>query len=124
MGLKDKYNQLISAAQAFNVTDLSVIENDNVLYVSGKTTPFVKDQMWKIYDQIDPDMRSGDLVLDIEVLPGTEEEIYEVKPGDSLSKIAAKYPGMTWKKIFDANTDIIKNPDLIHPGQKLRIPLA
>jgi len=124
MGLQDKYNQLISYAQSSNVTDLSVIENDNVLYVSGKATPSVKDQMWKIYDQIDPDMRSGDLVLDIEVLPGTEEEIYEVKPGDSLSKIAAKYPGMTWKKIFDANTDIIKNPDLIHPGQKLRIPLA
>jgi len=124
MSLKDKYNQLISCAQAFNVTDFSVIEKDDVLYVSGKTTPFVKDQMWKIYDQIDPDMRAGDLVLDIEVLPGTEEEIYEVKPGDNLSKIAAKYPGMTWKKIFDANTDTIKNPDLIRPGQKIRIPLA
>jgi nucleoid-associated protein YgaU len=27
-----------------------------------------------------------------------------------------------WKKIFEANTDKLKNPDLIHPGQVLRIP--
>ena len=122
MSLQDKYSQLISFAKSSNVSDLSVNEKDNVLYVNGKATEFVKDQIWKIYDQIDPDMRSGDMVLNIEVLPGSEE-IYEVKAGDSLSKIAAKYPGMTWQKIFDANKDTIKNPDLIHPGQQIRIPL-
>jgi len=31
---------------------------------------------------------------------------------------------VTWQKIFEANRDQIKNPDLIHPGQKLRIPTA
>jgi nucleoid-associated protein YgaU len=122
MSLQSKYNQLISYAQSSNVSDLSVIEKDNVLYVSGKATASVKDQIWKIYDQIDPDMRAGDMVLNIEVMPGSEE-IYEVKSGDSLGKIAAKYPGMTWQKIFDANKDTIKNPDLIYPGQKIRIPL-
>ena len=49
---------------------------------------------------------------------------YTVAPGDSLSKIATKYTGVTWQKIFEANRDQIKNPDLIHPGQKLRIPTA
>ena len=122
MSLQDKYSQLISFAKSSNVSDLSVNEKDNVLYVSGKATEFVKDQIWKIYDQIDPDMRAGDMVLNIEVLAGSEE-IYEIKAGDSLSKIAAKYPGMTWQKIFDANKDTIKNPDLIHPGQQIRIPL-
>ncbi|GHT54604.1 hypothetical protein FACS189446_4620 [Bacteroidia bacterium] len=120
--LQDKYSQLISYAQASNVSDLSVIEKDNVLYVSGKATPSVKDQIWKLYDQIDPDMRAGDLVLDIEVIPGSEE-IYEIKAGDNLSKIAAKYPGMTWQKIFEANKDIIKDPNKIFPGQQIRIPL-
>ena len=122
MSLQDKYSQLISFAKSSNVSDLEVNEKDNVLYVNGKATEFVKDQIWKIYDQIDPDMRAGDMVLAIEVLPGSEE-IYEIKAGDSLSKIAAKYPGMTWQKIFDANKDTIKNPDLIHPGQQIRIPL-
>jgi nucleoid-associated protein YgaU len=122
MALQDKYSQLISYAKSASVSELSVIEKDNVLYVSGTATASVKDQIWKIYDQIDPDMRAGDMVLNINVLPGSEE-IYEVKSGDSLGKIAAKYPGMTWQKIFEANKDTIKNPDMIHPGQKIIIPL-
>jgi nucleoid-associated protein YgaU len=44
-----------------------------------------------------------------------------VKSGDNLSKIGAKY-GVTWKEIYEANKDIIKNPDLIQPGWKLKIP--
>lgn len=49
---------------------------------------------------------------------------YTVAAGDSLSKIAKKFYGDAnqWKKIFEANRDIIKNPDLIKPGQTLKIP--
>lgn len=49
---------------------------------------------------------------------------YVVKRGDSLSKIAKQMYGdmKLWKKIFEANRDKIKNPDLIHPGQELTIP--
>ena len=51
-------------------------------------------------------------------------EIYEVKPGDSLSRIAKHTygSGNDWKRIFDANTDILKDPNKIFPGQKLKIP--
>lgn len=47
-----------------------------------------------------------------------------VAKGDTLSKISAKYYGdpMLYKKIFEANRDIIKNPDLIQVGWKIRIP--
>ena len=53
-----------------------------------------------------------------------KEEIYTVAAGDSLSKIAKRGYGNAneWRRIFEANRDQIKNPDLIHPGQKLRIP--
>ena len=49
---------------------------------------------------------------------------YTVAAGDSLSKIAKKLYGDAnkWKRIFDANRDTVKNPDLIHPGQVLKIP--
>jgi len=47
---------------------------------------------------------------------------YTVKAGDSLNKIASLYPGIGWKDIFEANKDQITNPDLIHPGQVLKIP--
>lgn len=51
---------------------------------------------------------------------------YTVVGGDSLSKIAKKIYGDAgrWKEIFEANKDQIKNPDLIHPGQVLKIPGA
>jgi nucleoid-associated protein YgaU len=53
-------------------------------------------------------------------------ESYEVKPGDSLSKIAKRVYGNAadWKRIFEANRDTIKDPDKIFPGQKLKIPSA
>jgi uncharacterized protein YidB (DUF937 family) len=53
-------------------------------------------------------------------------ETYVVVAGDSLSKIAKRFYGDAnqWRRIFEANRDQIKNPDLIHPGQKLRIPKA
>jgi len=49
---------------------------------------------------------------------------YEVKQGDSLSKIAKQVYGNMddWRRIYDANRDIIKDPDLIYPGQTLRLP--
>ena len=52
------------------------------------------------------------------------EQIYTVVAGDSLSKISKKLYGDAnqWRRIFEANRDQIKNPDLIHPGQKLKIP--
>jgi nucleoid-associated protein YgaU len=50
--------------------------------------------------------------------------MYTVKSGDSLSKIAQQQYGDStkWRKIFEANKDLIKDPNLIHPGQKLKIP--
>jgi nucleoid-associated protein YgaU len=56
--------------------------------------------------------------------PKPVERIHEVVSGESLSKIAQKYygNGNKYMKIFEANKDILSNPDLIKPGQKLRIP--
>lgn len=51
---------------------------------------------------------------------------YTVVKGDTLSKIAKSMYGNAnkWRKIYEANTDIIKNPDVIRPGQVLKIPEA
>jgi len=49
---------------------------------------------------------------------------YTVQSGDSLSKIAKAYLGdaMAYTAIFEANKEVIKDADLIYPGQKIRIP--
>ena len=51
-------------------------------------------------------------------------QTYTVNKGDTLSKIAKEFYGSAnrWHEIFDANRDQISNPDLIKPGQVLKIP--
>jgi nucleoid-associated protein YgaU len=56
--------------------------------------------------------------------PEPEVEYYTIVSGDSLSKIAKAYYGnaMDYPKLFEANREVITDPDLIYPGQKIRIP--
>lgn len=68
MSLQDKYKQLIDAANAGGVSNLQVREQDNVLYIDGDTPDgATKDKLWDIYNQIDPDYRAGDLVMNVNV---------------------------------------------------------
>ena len=66
MAIADKYKELTDAATAAGITDLAIREQDGVLYVDG-TAPSgaIKDQLWNIYDKIDPNFVSGDLVLNV-----------------------------------------------------------
>lgn len=122
MSLQEKYARLITSAKEKGAGSINVAEKDNVLYIDGHVNSAKdKDDLWKIYNEIDPDYRAGDLRLNIEVAQDADMEEYTVKKGDSLSKIASHY-GIKWKDIFEANKDIIKNPDLIQPGWKLKIP--
>jgi nucleoid-associated protein YgaU len=125
MALRAKYQQLIDAANQSGVTNLQVREQENVLYIDGNApSEQVKKNLWDLYNKIDPDYRAGDLVLNVNVLGGEETkqaEEYEVVKGDNLTKIGKKY-GMGWKEIYEANKDVIKDPDLIQPGWKLKIP--
>ncbi|BCD68622.1 peptidoglycan-binding protein LysM [Nitratiruptor sp. YY09-18] len=52
-------------------------------------------------------------------------EIYEIKEGDTLWAIAQKFygDGNKYKKIFEDNKEVIKDPNKIYPGQKIRIVL-
>ena len=54
-----------------------------------------------------------------------EVTYYEIQKGDSLWKIADKFygDGNKYKKIFEDNREVIKDPDKIFPGQKIRIPM-
>lgn len=60
-----------------------------------------------------------------EAEPEPKVEFYEIVSGDTLGGIAKKYYGKAsaYMKIFEANRDIIKDPNKIYPGQKIRIPM-
>ena len=123
MSLLDKYKELTDLATNLGVANLQVREQDNVLYIDGTAKSAEdKEKIWSAYGKLDPDFRSADAVINIVVAEGTTTD-YTVVSGDSLSKIG-KAHGVSWQAIFEANRDIIKNPDLIQAGWKLKIPKA
>ena len=66
MSLQDKYKTLIDTAKQSGVTNLEVSEKDNVLYVTGDApSGSVKDKLWAVYNTIDPDYKTGDVVLNV-----------------------------------------------------------
>jgi len=122
MSLQDKYAALIGTAKDKASGELKISEQDGVLYIDGLVkNSGDKEALWKLYNEADPDYRSGDLRLNIEVTPAAAMQEYVVQAGDNLGKIGTRF-GVKWKEIFEANKDIIKNPDLIQPGWKLKIP--
>lgn len=65
MALTDKYKELVDIAKQYGAT---INESGNVLKVDGVVpSADLKNKMWEIYDRIDPNFRSGDLVLDVKV---------------------------------------------------------
>ena len=123
MSLQEKYVSLLELANA-NGTAYELTEGDGVLHING-TAPSTeaKDALWAEYERLDPEYRTGDLILNVTTgdLAGGGANTYTVVSGDSLSKIASKY-GVQWKAIWDHNRDILHHPDKIYPGQELKIP--
>src|ERR1043166_4625529 len=90
--------------------------DDGVLHVDVNVPDEnAKQQVWDKYNEIDPEYRSGDLVLNANVA-GSEAaggaNTYVVEHGDNLTKIGQKY-GLTWQQVYEANKDVISDPDLI-----------
>ena len=55
---------------------------------------------------------------------GGAQQSYTVEKGDNLSSISKRFYGKAsyWKQIYEANRDTIENPDLIYPGQTIKLP--
>ncbi|QJR37070.1 SH3 domain-containing protein [Gemmatimonas groenlandica] len=91
--LQDKYAALITAVNSSGATNTAVRTQDNVLYIDGVVpTGEAKDKLWAIYDSIDPDFRSGDLVLNLDVSPAAPSTRLKVTTESSNLNIR-KGPG-------------------------------
>ena len=68
MSLQDKYQELTVAATISGVANLEVREQEGVLYIDGEApSGAVKDMLWGVYDKIDPNFLTGDLVMNVNV---------------------------------------------------------
>lgn len=68
MAVQQKYAELINEAKQSGVNNLQVREQNNVLYIDGEApSGMIKDKLWALYNKLDPDFRSGDVVLDVKV---------------------------------------------------------
>jgi uncharacterized protein YgiM (DUF1202 family) len=68
MALQTKYAELLQQANALGVTNLAVAEQDGVLHISGTAKSTADyDTLWATYNRIDPDMTSGDLLMNIDI---------------------------------------------------------
>lgn len=128
MGLREKYAYAISAAKGR--FDGSAQERDGKLHFVGTVKSEAdKNELWNAIKTI-PEWKE-EIVADIKVTGGgagapaaQAGRTYTVKAGDTLSGIAKTHLGdaNAYMKIFEANRDQLSNPDLIKPGQVLKLP--
>ena len=120
----EKIKENIEAANP-GITDLGVNYNDGVVELTGSADS--AEAMEKAV------LMAGNVKGVSEVKASglsappqqARVEYYTIQKGDTLSAIAKNYYGKAndYPRIFEANREVIKNPDLIYPGQKIRIPL-
>ncbi|MBK9104231.1 MAG: peptidoglycan-binding protein LysM [Saprospiraceae bacterium] len=105
------------------VKDVSILLNDDVVTVYGEAETQVAKELVLLTLGNNAGISSVDDRMSV-VKPEPEATFYEVKSGDSLSKIAKEVYGdaKKYNAIFEANKPMLKDPDLIYPGQMLRIP--
>ena len=123
MSLKEKYQSALTLGEKLQVKGGGVKEEGGCLIIKGTTTYQLDKNM--IWDEIKKhDGWKTEVKADIRVENTDVYGVWEVQSGDSLSKIAKVVYGNVSKymPIFEANKDILKDPNVIHPGQKLKIP--
>ena len=119
-----KYQPVLDLGESLEIKNGDVKEENGVLNIKGEAkTPYEKNLLWDKIKEVGGE-NPADIVADITVTDETVYARHTVAKGETLGKIAKQYFGdaMKYKEIFAANTDVLKNPDVIHPDQELIIP--
>lgn len=119
MSVQDKYRSLTDQAKQLEISNLSVREQDNILYIDG-TAPngAAKDALWSTYEAIDPNFAGGDLIMNVKVAdnagtsdakvitetsnlnirkgPGTDQEVVGKAAHGETVKVVSKSNDQWW----------------------------
>ncbi|MDO5523304.1 MAG: SH3 domain-containing protein [Bacteroidia bacterium] len=115
MALTDKYKELVDLAKQYGAT---VSDEGKVLRVTGEVpSPALKDKMWEIYDRIDPNFKSNDLIINVSVKtteggkvkvvtresnlnirkgPGTDQPVVGKAAHGDIITLVSKYNDQWW----------------------------
>jgi len=133
--LKQKYQTVLTTADNERIQFQNLHVQDNKLFIRGiAPSDEAKNKFWDQIKLVNPNQ--DDITADISVDSsramgaaagggqGSGGQTYEVKSGDNLSKISKQFYGDAneYMRIFYANRDQLKDPDMIKVGQKLVIP--
>jgi LysM repeat protein len=123
MALMDKYSDLFALANQIGMKNPDVKEDGGKLKISGQTEYQLDAN--RLWDNIKTHPGwENEVVANINAQRTDLFGVYTVQSGDTLSKIAKAYLGDSnrYMDIFKANSETLKNPDMIKVGQKLNIP--
>jgi nucleoid-associated protein YgaU len=135
--MKQKYASVLTAIDQQQIRLSHVHIQDNKLFIQGLApSEEAKNRVWDQIKQVNPNWAEeliADLTIDPNAKPaqvqgasasGGQASTYTVQAGDSLSKISKELygNGSEYMKIFEANRDVLSDPNKIRPGQTLKIP--
>src|SRR5262249_39545277 len=129
--LKAKYESVLQVIQDQQVSVKNLHLQDNKLFIKGVAPSLeAANKVWDEIKRINP--RADDITADFPVDPSIRQQqtasirTYKVKSGDTLSKISKQFYGSAneYMKIFEANRDVLTDPNKIEIGQELKIPAA
>lgn len=126
----------ITAALGSQISNLNVSWTDGTAKVFGVASSYAAKEKAILIagnhegvEKVDDQITVNDATMQQQVqaaAAAAASEFYTIQKGDSLSKIAGARMGDVnkWKALFEANREVIEDPDKIYPGQQIRIPKA
>ena len=124
----EEIEQDIREALGNSVEDLQVAFDDGEVTLRGKVkTQAAREKAILLAGNVESVKSVNDqmtMVREAEAAPASQARFYTIEKGDSLWKIAQQHygDGNKWQRLFEANREVIKDPDLIYPGQQIRVP--
>jgi nucleoid-associated protein YgaU len=136
MDMRQKYDKAIQVAKGLHMQGSAEERNGKLYFTGTVNSEDEKNQIWNAIKTV-PDWQT-DIIADIRATPSAAPaqapaakappapQTYTVKPGDSLSKIAKEHlgNGNLYMEIFNANKDVLTDPDKLKPGMVLKLPVA
>ena len=119
-----KAEKIRQSLSALGLPSIAVSYKEGQVHLSGQAlTPEQKEKAVLIAGNVEgvEKVNADDLQAPAQTVA---TQYYIIQPGDTLSKIAQRFYGnaSAYPKIFEANREVIEDPDKIYPGQKIRIP--